>query len=65
MEEEVDIQDHELLCCPFCGDSPQIERSGEFEDIACLNIRCLVQPRALGVKTQPARETWNTRYVDV
>lgn len=57
----VDIKDSELLACPFCGDAPQIERDGRFEDVACLNIYCLVQPRALGASTRSARETWNGR----
>jgi len=59
----VDIRDDELLPCPFCGDAAQVEEDGDFEDIACLNIHCLVQPRALGVDSRPARETWNTRHV--
>lgn len=60
----VDIHDDELLCCPFCGDRPHVERDGEFEDIACLNTYCLVQPRAAGTSDKAARETWNTRVTD-
>lgn len=59
-----DIKDDELMSCPFCGDKPQIEHDKEFEDIACLNIYCMVQPRALGLSTKSARETWNTRVID-
>lgn len=61
---KVDIKDDELLSCPFCGAAPQIEKEGEFEDIACLNIYCFVQPRALGCEGKAARETWNTRHVE-
>lgn len=61
---KADIRDDELLSCPFCGDNPQLEQRGEFEDVACLNIYCLVQPRALDARTKAARETWNTRVVD-
>ena len=63
-EMKVDIKDSELLPCPFCGDAAQIEQKGDVEDIACLNIYCLVQPRALGATTKAARETWNTRHVE-
>lgn len=62
--ETVDIKDEELLCCPFCGDKPQVEQNGEFEDVECQNVGCLVQPRALGISTKAARETWNTRVLE-
>lgn len=52
----------ELLPCPFCGDKPQLEESEDgYQDVACLNVYCLVQPRALAAKERRADTTWNTR----
>lgn len=51
----------ELLPCPFCGFPPEVEQENQFEDVACYNVGCLVQPKALGLVSHPARETWNTR----
>lgn len=58
------IAEDELLSCPFCGARPELETGGAYEDVACVNPLCLVQPTATGVSETSARETWNTRYSD-
>lgn len=53
-----------LKPCPFCGVQPEIEdRNGHWKDVACLNVHCLVQPRALDCSVISAFETWNRRPV--
>jgi len=47
----------ELLCCPFCGDQPDLETDGTFIEINCCVSMSRQKSDYLSLKE---RESWNS-----
>lgn len=52
----------DLLPCPFCGEPPEIDKTGQWHRVECVNQKCSIAPNSLSARSRKqAIDEWNTR----